>query len=214
MLALALFLQIQAADSVYSTPALRAFIDEAAIANRNPPASLAGYKATVETELALILRDSLGRELVGQIEQLAARADWDRATGKYDLHVVGFRSQSLGAPYSALTWTRMYTVPTLYGNRLILGMNDGLQYTKRDSALYNNMRRRDSVQGREPFRAPHPLAVDREKFYRFTGGDTVATMYSGDRAIRLLRVHVEPVNHPKANFVVLRKPDSARNSRP
>ena len=61
--------------------------------------------------------------------------------------------------------------------------------------------RRDSVQGREPFRAPHPLAVDREKFYRFSGGDTVATMYSRNRAIRLLRVHVEPVNFPKANFV-------------
>jgi hypothetical protein len=201
VLAIALFLQIQAADSVYATPALRTFIDQAAIANRNPPPFLAGYRASVESELALILRDSLGRELVGQIEQLAARADWERASGKYDLHVVGFRSQSLGAPYSALTWTRMYTVPTLYGNRLVLGMNDGVPRSKRDSIAIAKVRQRDSVQGREQFRAPHPLAVDRERFYRFSGGDTVATIYSGDRAIRLLRVHVEPVMHPKANFI-------------
>jgi hypothetical protein len=201
VLLVALLLQIQAADSVYSTPALRAFIDQSAIANRNPPASLAGYKASVESELALILRDSLGRELVGQIEQLAARADWDRASNKYDLHVVGFRSQSLAAPYSALTWTRMYTVPTLYGNRLVLGMNDGVPRTRRDSIAIAKVRLRDSLQGREPFRAPHPLAVDRERFYRFTGGDTVATLYTGGRAIRLLRVHVEPVKHAKSNFI-------------
>jgi hypothetical protein len=201
VLLVALLLQIQAVDSVYSTPALRAFVDQAAIANRNPPPALAGYRASVESELALILRDSLGRELVGQIEQLAARADWERASGKYDLHVVGFRAQSLGAPYSALTWTRMYTVPTLYGNRLVVGINDGVPRTKRDSTYVAKARKRDSLQGREQFRAPHPLAVDRERFYRFTGGDTVTTMYSGDRAIRLLRVHVEPVMHPKANFI-------------
>jgi len=82
VLVIALLLQIQAADSVYSTPALRAFIDEGAVANRNPPATLAGYRASVESELALILRDSIGRELGGQIEQLAAGADWERATGK------------------------------------------------------------------------------------------------------------------------------------
>src|SRR5438034_7928125 len=87
-------------DSTYSTPALRDFIGRAALENRVPPISLAGYKATVESELALILRDSLGRETVGQIEQLAARADWERS-GAYDLHIVGYRSQTVGVPYSA-----------------------------------------------------------------------------------------------------------------
>ena len=100
MLALALLLQIQVVDSAYATPALRDFVARAAVQNRAPPLSLSGYNATVETELALILRDSLGREIVGQLEQLAAKADWERS-GLYELHVVGFRSQSLGAPYSA-----------------------------------------------------------------------------------------------------------------
>ncbi len=203
MLALALFLQIQAADSVYSSAALREFVARAARENRAPPASLMAYTATVETELALILRDSLGRELVGQIEQLAARAEWQR-NGRYDLHVVGFRSQSMGAPYSALTFTRMYTVPTLYGNRLVVGMNDGLPRSRRDTVATRRAIQKDSAAGRERFRAIHPLAVDRDDYYRFTGGDTVATLFVNDRQIRLLRVSVDPIKRPASNFVAFK----------
>lgn len=199
MLALVLALQIQAPDSVYSTAALRDFVAKAAVGNRAPPPALQGYRANVESELALILRDSLGRELVGQIEQLAARADWKR-DGQYDLHVVGFRSQSLGAPYSALTFTRMYTVPTLYGNRLVIGMNDGVLRTRRDTQAFRKRLDRDSAMGREQFRAVHPLATDRDKYYRFSGGDTVATLYVRDRPIRLVSVRVEPVRLPTSNF--------------
>jgi hypothetical protein len=203
--ALALVLQLQAAavpkapDSVYSTAALRDFIAKAAMGNRAPPRALKGYRANVESELALILRDSLGRELVGQIEQLAARADWKR-DGRYDLHVVGFRSQSLGTPYSALTFTRMYTVPTLYGNRLVVGMNDGVLRTRRDTQAFRRRLDRDSAMGREQFRAVHPLAADRDKYYRFSGGDTVATLYVRNRPIRLVRVQVEPFRLPSSNF--------------
>jgi len=203
VLALALFLQIHVADSVYSSAALRDFIARAAVQNRAPPPSLMGYTAAVETELALILRDSLGRELVGQLEQLAARAEWER-NGRYDLHVVGFRSQSLGAPYSALTFTRMYTVPTLYGNRLVLGMNDGLAPSRRDTAVRRRAIQKDSAAGRERFRAIHPLAVDRDEYYRFTGGDTVATLFVHDRQIRLLRVSVETIRRPTSNFVAFK----------
>jgi hypothetical protein len=194
-----LLFQLQAADSVYATPALREFIARASVQNQAPPLSLAGYRAAVETELAFVLRDSIGRELVGQIEQLAARAEWERS-GRYELHVVGFRSQSLGAPYSALTFTRMYTVPTLYGNRLIIGMNDGLPPSRSDTNAARKRLARDTVAGRNRFRAIHPLAADRDAFYRFRGGDTVATLYSQGRAIRLVRVEVAPVKRPTSNF--------------
>lgn len=200
MLAFVVLLQIQAADSVYSTAALRAFVEQASIANRAPPPSLAGYRAHVESELALILRDSLGREIVGQIEQIAARAEWERFTGKYDLHVVGFRSQSAGAPYSALTWTKMYTVPTLYGNRLFIGLNDGVAWTRRDSNLVRRRAREDSLAGRARRRVIHPLAADRDRYYRFSGGDTVATIYSRGRAIRIVRVYVDTVRFAQANY--------------
>ena len=200
MIVIALLLQVSAADSVHSTDALREFLARAAVENRAPPPELAGYNATVETELALILRDSIGREIVGQLEQLAALAHWQRASGQYDLHVVGFRSQSLGAPYSALTFTRMYTVPTLYGSRLVIGMNDGLQPQRVDSAAVRRAVRKDSSEGRERYRAIHPLAMDRDRYYRFTGGDTVATVTYANRRIPLLRVFVEPVRRPESNF--------------
>ena len=200
MLALALVLQIQAADSTYARPALRDFLDRASVENRAPPPELAGYAATVETELALILRDSLGREVVGQLEQLAALATWQRASSEYELHVIGFRSQSLGAPYSALTFTRMYTVPTLYGSRLVIGMNDGLPRKAVDTADVRRAIQRDSAEGRERYRAIHPLAEDRDRYYRFTGGDTVATLYYSNRRIPIMRVLVAPVRRPESNF--------------
>jgi hypothetical protein len=200
VIVIALLLQISAADSTYSKDALRAFLARAAVENRAPPPELAGYNATVETELALILRDSIGREIVGQLEQLAAMADWQRASGEYDLHVVGFRSQSLGAPYSALTFTRMYTVPTLYGSRLVIGMNDGLPRPRVDSAAVRRAIQKDSTEGREQYRAIHPLAADRDRYYRFTGGDTVATVTYGNRRIPLVRVFVAPVRRPESNF--------------
>lgn len=203
MLLLALLLQIQAPDSAYATPALREFIGRAAAGNRAPPAELAGYAAKVESEIALILRDSLGRELVGQVEQLAARADWNR-DGAYQVHVVGFRSQHLGSPYSALTFTRMYTVPTLYGNRLVIGMNDGLPRTREDTVRALRAAHRDSLAGRERFRAVHPLATDRDRYYRFSGGDTVATVHLRGRTIPLARVSVEPVRGPASNFIGFR----------
>lgn len=200
MLVLALLLQVHAADSTSVTPSLLDFLEKASVENRAPPLELAGYAATVETELALILRDSIGREIVGQLEQLAALATWQRASNEYELHIVGFRSQSLGAPYSALTFTRMYTVPTLYGNRLVIGMNDGLPRQAADTAAVRRAIQRDSAEGRERYRAIHPLAADRDRYYRFSGGDTVATLYYANRRIPIMRVIVTPVRRPESNF--------------
>ncbi len=163
MIALTLLLQLAAStepDSRYTAPALRDFVVRAAAVNQAPPPQLQGYTARLESELALIMRDTLGRDELGQVEQLAARANWKR-DGQYQVHVVGYRSL-MGIMYSALTFTRMYSVPTLFGNRLAFGINDGLSRTKKDSV----------------HRAVHPLAADRDTYYRFRGGDTVATLHS------------------------------------
>lgn len=204
MIALALLLQVAAAgDSNYSSPALREFVGRAAAGNRAPPARLIGYDAVVESELAFILRDSLGRELTGQVEQLAGRAAWTRG-GTYDIHVVGYRSQTMGNPYSALTFTRMYSVPTLYGQRLAMGMNDGVPRSRAEAKDRLKRMARDSAEGRPPFRAVHPLAADRDRYYRFSGGDTVAIVHASGRAIRLVRVNSYPVMSPAANFTGFR----------
>jgi len=206
VLAIALLLQLQAAQTAapepqgYPSEALRKFIARAALANRAPPPTLHGYSAKVETEMAFILRDSIGREDVGQIEQLAALAEWAR-DGRYDLRVVGYRAQMLGAPYSALTFTRMFTTPVLYGNRLAVGMNDGLPRTRQDSAARRRRLAQDSARGLQPFRAIHPLSSERDRFYRFTGGDTVAAIIVSGRTVRVLRTHAHPIKDPQRNYI-------------
>src|SRR5262249_27611323 len=139
------------ADSTYASPALRNLVAAAALSNHEPPPEFRGYRARVETELSLILRDTLGRERAAQIEQLGAEAAWQRM-GEYDVHVVGYRSQSVGVPYSALSIVRGWTIPSLYGERLLLG------------AYFGPPRR-----GRDQLVTVHPFAEDRDKYYRFSG---------------------------------------------
>ena len=79
-------------DSTYSSAALRTLVARAAIENHAPPPSLRGYRAHVESEMSLILRDTLGREGAGQVEQLASTVDWTRGNA-YDMHIVGYRAQ-------------------------------------------------------------------------------------------------------------------------
>lgn len=195
----------------YSTPALQAFVAEAARANRIPPPSLRGYRAKIESELSLLLRDTLARETVAQVEQVAMTAAWKR-NESYDLRVVGYRSQTVGVPYSAMSFARSWTLPYLYGDRLLLGVDvPGSDRPARgarirpdsatprgeatDSALAGA--RADSGRSRQragdTVRAIHPLASDRDRYYRFSGGDTVATLHSHGRAIPIMRVHVEPL---------------------
>lgn len=182
MVSLLLWAQLGAAvanvkmDSTYSTPALRRMVAAAATANRIPPAALRAYQSHIETELSLILRDTLGREHTAEVEQVATTARWNR-DGRYDLHVVGYRSQSVGVPYSTLSIVRAWTVPSLYGDRLSLG------------AYLARSRTGDTLI------AVHPFAPDRDDFYRFSGGDTVATLRVGSRRIPIARIRARPNFH-------------------
>src|SRR5215467_10707857 len=151
MLILLLCAQLAAAanpatDSVYSSAALRELVARASEENLRPPPGFQSYKSRVETELSLLIRDTLGREHTAQIEQLATTAEW-RRDGHYDLHVIGYRSQSAGVPYSALSIVQGWTVPSLYGNRLALG------------AYFNSARRRGDT-----LIAVHPFALDRDQY--------------------------------------------------
>jgi len=168
-------------DSTYSSTALRQMIASAADANRHAPSELRSYRSHIETELSLLLRDTLGREHTAEVEQLATAATWDR-DGRYDLHVVGYRSQSVGVPYSALSIVRAWTVPSLYGERLSLG------------AYLARSRTGDTLI------AVHPFAADRDSFYRFTGGDTVTTLRVGERRIPIARIRVRPNFHGPTRF--------------
>ena len=178
MLPLLLWVQLGGAawaDSTYSSVPLRDLVAAAAVANRQPPAELRSYRSRVETELSLILRDTLGREHTAEVEQLASEATWVPGS-RYDLHVIGYRSQNIGVPYSTMSIVRGWTVPSLYGERLSLGAYFG----------------RSGSRARDTLVAVHPFAADREKFYKFTGGDTVTVIRAGARSIPIVRVRVHP----------------------
>src|SRR5687767_627059 len=152
-------------DSTYTSEALRALVERASDANRRVPAALAGYEAKVESELSLLLRLSDGRETIAQIEQTASEVRWDRG-GDYEQRVTGYRARSIGPNISALSYmTQAYTVPMLYGNRLLLLFGTADSTTRRQR---KREKPRDSVQ------TVHPFAVGRETYYRFEGGDTVS----------------------------------------
>ena len=186
-------LQLAAAtppNPIYSSPALEAFISAAATANRAPPSDLLAYGARIESELSLLVRDTLGRERVAQVEQVAMTAAWQRGAD-YKLRVIGYRSQTVGVPYSALSIARSWTVPYLYGDRLTLGVDVGQTIVP----VKGRTGGRDSsarTSGGDTLHAVHPLAMDRARYYRFSGGDTVAVLHSRARAIPIARVRVTP----------------------
>lgn len=172
----------QAADSNYSRPALRALVEQVARNNHRAPASLHAYTSHIETEVSMLIRDSLGREHSAEVEQMASAGHWDRG-GAYDIHVIGYRSQSVGVPYSTLNIVRGWTVPSLYGERLALG-------------AYFMRARRSS----DTLVSIHPFAPDRDLYYSFSGGDTIATLNAGSRRIPIVRIHVEPRTHAPTNL--------------
>ncbi len=192
MLALLLLAQLAAPvsrrDSAYSTHALRELVARAAVANHAPPPAFRGYRAHVETELSLLLRDTLGREHAPQIEQLASEVRWTRGDA-YDMRVVGYRAQGVGVPYSSLSFVRGWTEPSLYGERLRLGAELGAARDKTPRAP-----RADSIV------AVHPLAADRDEYYTFSGGDTITVLRPGGRSIPIVRVRVTPHLRDTARF--------------
>jgi hypothetical protein len=179
-------------DSNYSSDALRTLVARASESNRRIPARLAGYTAHVESEVSLLLNRPEGTngaiagtaaassESAEQIEQFEIRAEWDRS-GTYDQEVIGYRIRQLVPMVSVLSMLqRPWTAPTLYGNRISFIFGGPPQLGAADSSRVRML-------------AVHPFAVDRDAFYRFTGGDTVTQMRVGERVLNVVRVHVEPI---------------------
>ena len=170
-------------DSVYSTPRVRQLVERASVSNRRVPEGLARYGARVESEMAFIARQPDGIEQTFTVEQAATTVHWERS-GQFEQRVVGYRSQSVGVTISAVgLFQQAWVVPILYGNRmtLLFGQQDS---TRRKSP--SQRRRANAVV------AVHPFAEDRDRLYRFSGGDTVVTIRPGSREIPIVRVHVEP----------------------
>jgi hypothetical protein len=166
----------------YETPAVAAIIDRAAELNARIPAGLDGYRARVETELSFVRAEADGRETLLQLEQVASDLYW-RADGGMLQRLVGYRSQTLGATFSGLSFFDVpWVVPILYGERIDLVRTGGPAYAEGGALLRR--------------RAVHPFAATREDVYRFSGGDTVDIIVLPQRRIPIVRVRVEPRAQP------------------
>jgi len=196
MLALPALLLTLAQDST-----LTALLSRASSTNRLP-ATLAAYTAQVETEISIIARREEGTEATAAIEQVASRVAW-RRDGPFEQTVIGYRNQQVGANVSLLPlFETGWLNPLLYGNRLRLRASTGGS-TRASRTRTNpprnpanapppNRTRGGRDDGSDTLPAIHPLAPDRDRYYRYTGGDTVVTIRTGDRIIPIVYVRVMP----------------------
>lgn len=181
--------QIVVPAPVDSAPGLAALIAEAALVNASVPERLRAYRARLETEMSLVMVDSGGRERTAQVEQIASDVRW-RAPDRYDQRVIGYRNQAIGPTFSLMSIFGGWTTPTLYGNRLQLGV----------TSASGSGRRYDAVTGL----AVHPLATNRDTYYQFGGGDTAVTFYSANQQrIPIARVTVTPRPDAPGDAVLL-----------
>ncbi|CAN5644650.1 hypothetical protein BH23GEM9_BH23GEM9_07120 [soil metagenome] len=189
--ALALLLAVQqqpaalppAGDTIYESAALAALIDRAAELNARIPAGLESYRARVETELSFVRSEPDGRETILQLEQVASDLYW-RSDGGVLQRLLGYRSQTLGASFSGLSFFDVpWIVPILYGDRIDLVRTGGPAYSEGGTLLRR--------------RAIHPFATNREEVYRFAGGDTVDIIVLPARRIPIVRILVEPRAQPR-----------------
>jgi hypothetical protein len=170
-----------AADTTrYATAALQQVVERAVARNHRVPDALGGYTVRVESEISLGTLRREGQETAFTLEQAASELAWDR-TGAFRQHVIGYRAQQAGLTLATLPAFRdAWVVPSLFGNRLALLFGS-------DSS--RGGRRRQTGQR---VLAIHPLADDRERYYRFGGGDTVLTIVAGERSIPIVRITVHP----------------------
>lgn len=169
-----------------ANPALLQLLAEASVRNRFPE-SLISYKANVETEIAVLLRREEGTEAVAAVEQVASTFNWNRA-GTYEQRVQGYRAQQTGGNVSMLTLFQTgWLQPALYGNRLRVRPRGADNRSPARAAS-----RRSAASAADTLPAVHPLATDRDKYYTYSGGDTVVVMRAGDRTIPIAHVRVQP----------------------
>ena len=185
--------------------ALADLLQDASKRNLLPP-DLIGYRADVQSEISMLLRREEGTEAIAAIEQVASTMRWTRA-GQYDQHVVGYRAQQSGPTVSMLTvFQTGWLQPTLYGNRLNIRMNSPAP-SRRESprspaptaAKASAKAKADSASF---VTAIHPLAADRDRYYTFSGGDTVVSIKLTDRTIPIAHVRVTPRGDLKGPIVL------------
>jgi hypothetical protein len=188
---LASALDTTAARPVYESARLDSLVAQASRINAQIPDRLHAYRALIETEMSLALIDSAGQERTGQLEQIESDVRW-RAEDRYDQRVVGYRSQAVGPMFSMMSIFGGWTTPTLYGNRLQLGVTPAMS-----ARIAREKVARDTTS-----LTIHPLSTLRDSYYNFEGGDTAVVLYSRGRRIPVVRVRVTPSAKAKGDAIL------------
>jgi hypothetical protein len=185
-----------AGDSTYESAHLRRVIARAAEVHARPPDDLAYFRSSIESEISLIIHESSGGEVPVQVEQYSGRVDWWRQ-GRLAQSVTGYRARFVGLAISSLSYLRApWVIAPLYGDRVPITF--GSQRAGSDHKHPDAAQSRGGVNS-----LVHPFAVDREEFYRFTGGDTVMVLRLPTRTVPVVRVWIEPTRIPRG-FLVFR----------
>lgn len=185
-LGLLLALQQAPADSLCATRALCQLVARAAEANR-APGRLASYTARAELEASVI---SVKDEVVNgptAVQQVETEVSWER-TGPFVQRAIGTRSRFSQVPLSGMRYLLIgWIVPLTYGDRFpVFGKQSG-----GDVALSAP----DDVDPNLIY-AVHPLATDREQFYRFVRADTLDVAFPDSVTRRIIRIRVTPIRIP------------------
>ena len=184
VIALLLLLQQAPVDtSAYSTPALRALVARAADSNAVFPAR--GFRAHFESEIAVNKALPNRVEGISSVEQFDGSLTWNGDSGNQ--HTLGYRIITTGLPLPAgYVLGSAWIAPVLYGDRFTL-LSDPKQ------AGTTGLTEKDSLEARAE-NVVHPLASDRDRYYRYSRGDTVEVVDALGQSRRVVVVEVTP--HP------------------
>ena len=182
VIALLLVLQQAPADTAaYATPALRALVARAADLNAVVPAR--SYSAHFESEIAVnkALPDRV--EGISSVEQYAGTLTWSGDSANQ--HNQGYRVVTTGLPLPAgYVLGSAWIAPNLYGDRFTLLSNPKEKVSEKSD-------QRDSLAARAQS-VVHPLASDRDRYYSYSGGDTVDVKDALGQERRVVIVLVTP----------------------
>jgi hypothetical protein len=166
---LGVLLLLQTAAPCSAAP-LCQLLEAAAAVNARAMLTPGGYTATIETETSTLARREGRIEGASLIEQSSSEARWS-SDGVFQQHVTGSRSFPNAIPLSKLALLRIgWIAPTLVGERLQVISRTGPGDTEFDETLVGPL---------APEIVVHPLASDRDKYYRYSGGETINRLVDG-----------------------------------
>ena len=195
MIGLGLLLALQQAgtDSLCGSPALCRIVAAAAKVNA-APGRLASYTARAEVEASII---SVKDEVVDgptAVQQVMTDVSWER-TGPFSQRAIGARSRFSAVPISSMRYLLIgWIVPLTYGDRFpVFGKQSGGDVAVAAPANIDP----------ELIYAIHPLASDRERYYRYLSADTVDVAFPDGYTREVIRIRVKPSRIPTDRHLLI-----------